>query len=89
MALKMAGLLTPPPPELAGDEGVAVRDARALAIIAASALAFRAALDTEAVAVPTAVVEPDVGGSEAECPVGSVPKSNSRLDCVTTAPPMT
>lgn len=48
MALKIAGLLIPPPPppELAGDEGVvvdalvAVREAKALAIIAASALAF-------------------------------------------------
>lgn len=38
IALRMAGLLTPP--ELAGVVGVAVSDARALAIIAASALAF-------------------------------------------------
>lgn len=61
----MAGLLTPP--ELAGVVGVAVSDARALAIIAASALAFWVGFATEPIPVPTAAGEPDGGEADSGC----------------------
>lgn len=87
MALRMAGLLTPlpppPPPEAADEDarGVAleaVSDARALAIIAASALARCVAFGAEALPVPTAsgAVELDEGWHEA------TPLS-AKVDCVT------
>ena len=83
MALRMAGLLTPlpplpPPPEPADDvdRGVAaalaaVSEARALAIIAASALALCAALGTGALPVPTdAVGAVELDGGEEEVEAG-------------------
>ena len=91
IALRMAGLLMPPPlpppPPEADGEGVAaalaaVNDARALAIIAASALALCVAFGAEALPVPTAsgAVELDEDWQEATPP-------SAKLGCVTVHSP--
>ena len=86
MALRMAGLLTPPEPPVCCWVGVAealaaVSDARALAIIAASALALCAALATEPLPLPT-----DAANDNEPDPVEATP-SSAKIGCVTAPAP--